>query len=156
MILFQYIDFRLIVSWLMDTKDLKVWQTIELYIFPHQNALTINYVFLLPLQSSHFFNDSTRLSLLCKFFVRSCSETPRVGYFTFHHDGFYKTLKRRAKSVLEENGGRGPTTQMLMIQGGSVIYCSVNPWKGPFNTPRFMYVINILYCSKSNECVIVT
>ena len=36
--------------------------------------------------------------------------------FTFHEDGFYKTLKRKALPILKEAGGTGPTRGMLLIQ----------------------------------------
>ena len=40
----------------------------------------------------------------------------RRSAFTFHEDGFYKTLKRKVVPILRD-AGTGPTKKMLLIQG---------------------------------------
>ncbi|CAG0894459.1 unnamed protein product [Cyprideis torosa] len=46
--------------------------------------------------------------LLQKFYQRE-ARTPRISPFTLEEDGFYKTLKRRVKPILDGLGGTGPT-----------------------------------------------
>ena len=66
-----------------------------------------------PLNNRHH-----REALLKKHFVRDCPpDLKRTSAFTFHEDGFYKTLKRKALPILKE-AGTGPTRKMLFIQGG--------------------------------------
>ena len=64
---------------------------------------------------SHLFEDAVAASMLEKFYVRD-SLHPRASKFTFHADGFYKTLKRKARPILKKEG-TGPTYHMLFIQG---------------------------------------
>lgn len=62
-----------------------------------------------------------REALLKKYYVRECpAEIERKTPFTFHEDGFYKTLKRKVVPVLREAGGTGPTKKMLLIQDSLV------------------------------------
>ena len=64
---------------------------------------------------------TNREALLKKYYVRECpAEIERKIPFTFHKNGFYKTLKRKVVPVLREAGGTGPTKKMLLIQDSLV------------------------------------
>ena len=55
-----------------------------------------------------------RPELLRKFYVRQ-AKTPRIPPFTFHNDGFYKTLKRRVRPILDRIGtGPGRRTTLTI------------------------------------------
>ena len=53
-------------------------------------------------------------TLLKKFWVKK-APTPRRYRFTFHHDGFFKTLQRKAYKILKETG-TGPDWSSSLIQ----------------------------------------
>lgn len=55
-------------------------------------------------------------NLLKKFYVKDIS-TPRNSPYTFHEDGFYKTLKRKVRPILKEIG-TGPSWKSYLIQDG--------------------------------------
>ena len=59
------------------------------------------------------------MQIIEKYFVKKCS-TKRATFYTFHEDGFYMTLKRRAQKVFKEVG-TGPSMASLMIQDGLMI-----------------------------------
>ena len=66
-------------------------------------------------------NITNREALLKKYYVRECpADIERKTPFTFHENGFYKTLKRKVVQVLREAGGTGPTKKMLLIQDSLV------------------------------------
>ena len=66
-------------------------------------------------------NITDREALLKKYYVRECpADIVRKTPFTFHENGFYKTLKRKVVPVLREAGGTGPTKKMLLIQDSLV------------------------------------
>ncbi|CAL4062179.1 unnamed protein product [Meganyctiphanes norvegica] len=68
-------------------------------------------------ESSHI--GSTAEVLLQKYFIKN-ADNPRNSPYTFHEDGFYKTLKRKALPVLKEVG-TGPTRQMLLMHDATAI-----------------------------------
>ncbi len=77
----------------------------------------IIYLLFFQTQSSHFFSEFHGAALLAKYYVRSCGDQPRYSPFTFHEDGFYKTLKRRVTPILKRVG-TGPTRKMKLILDG--------------------------------------
>ena len=90
----------------------KVNSILQTQPFDHQHEFHVTAV-KAPLNNRHH-----REALLKKHFVRDCPpELKRQSAFTFHEDGFYKTLKRKALPILRE-AGAGPTRKMLFIQGG--------------------------------------
>ena len=68
---------------------------------------------------SHLFEDERGNALLKKYFVRDCYE-PRTTTFTFDDDGFYKSLKKRVRPILQA-AGTGPNNRMLFIQDSLAI-----------------------------------
>ncbi|KAF2360548.1 Fatty acid desaturase domain [Trinorchestia longiramus] len=66
---------------------------------------------------AHHLNPSVE-KLLPKFFVKDAT-TKRNSPYTFHENGFYKTLKRRAWTVIAKVGS-GPTLQMKLLMDGLV------------------------------------
>lgn len=65
-------------------------------------------------ESSHI--NLTAEKILPKFYVKDI-DTPRSSPYTFHEDGFFRTLKRKVRPVLEKIG-QGPNRQMLLLQDG--------------------------------------
>ncbi|XP_068219377.1 cytochrome b5-related protein-like isoform X2 [Palaemon carinicauda] len=63
-------------------------------------------------ESSHI--SLTAEKILSKYFVKDI-DTPRNSPYTFHEDGFFRTLKRKVRPVLEKIG-QGPSRQMLLMQ----------------------------------------
>ncbi|KAK7080234.1 hypothetical protein SK128_017051, partial [Halocaridina rubra] len=57
--------------------------------------------------------------ILPKYFVKDI-HTPRNSPYTFHEDGFYRTLKRKVRPILEKTG-RGPSLGMIIIQDGLLL-----------------------------------
>jgi len=64
---------------------------------------------------AHVFDNAEKM--LKKFYVKSCKDIPRTRPYTFEHDGFYKTLRRKAQIVLREIG-TGPNWEMYLVQDG--------------------------------------
>nr|QKG32711.1 fads2a [Gecarcoidea lalandii] len=54
--------------------------------------------------------------LLQKYFVKDIT-TPRNSPYTFHENGFYKTLKRKVRPILKKTG-KGPSWKSVLIQDG--------------------------------------
>lgn len=55
-------------------------------------------------------------NMLKKFYIRD-AVTPRNSPFTFHENGFYRTLKRKVRAILKETG---PTYRSYLLQDGLV------------------------------------
>ncbi|XP_069167234.1 cytochrome b5-related protein isoform X2 [Procambarus clarkii] len=68
-------------------------------------------------ESSHI--NTVAESILPKYYVKDIS-TPRNSPFTFHEDGFYKTLKRKVQPILKKVG-KGPTWTMVLMQDALVL-----------------------------------
>ncbi|XP_050723879.1 cytochrome b5-related protein-like isoform X1 [Eriocheir sinensis] len=65
-------------------------------------------------EASHFGEGPEKL--LQKYYIKD-TKTPRNSPYTFHENGFYKTLKRRVRPILK-NLGRGPSWKTVLIQDG--------------------------------------
>ncbi|KAK7067347.1 hypothetical protein SK128_010311 [Halocaridina rubra] len=68
-------------------------------------------------ETSHF--TSSPEKILDKYYVQDIA-IPRNSPYTFHEDGFYKKLKRKALPILQKSG-RGPSFEMLLIQDGLIV-----------------------------------
>ena len=69
---------------------------------------------------SHLFGEAQGASMLKKFYVCD-SLNPKTSKFTFHTDGFYKTLKRKVMPILKKEG-TGPNNDILFIQGKHYLF----------------------------------
>lgn len=65
-------------------------------------------------ETAHFGENPQKI--LRKYYIKDIS-TPRNSPYTFHEDGFYKTLKRKVQPVLQKIG-RGPSWKSVLMQDG--------------------------------------
>ena len=65
-------------------------------------------------EASHPTNPKKLDAILKKYFVKK-TDKPRISRFTFHEDGFYRTLKRNAEPILKKVG-TGPSFSITLLQ----------------------------------------
>ncbi|KAK7086141.1 hypothetical protein SK128_017207, partial [Halocaridina rubra] len=87
-------------------------------------------------ESSHISLAAERI--LPKYFVKDIN-TPRNSPYTFHENGFFRTLKGKVRPVLEKTG-KGPDLRMILIQDGLLISFLTLACAGSL-TPSYTLVI---------------